>query len=164
MWKCRGIRSPLLVIFDHGRRLAILTQAHESLGHRGEQAIFETVQERYYWPHLRMDIQHHVQSCHQCQICSTVKMKIPITVSVPATIFTKVYVDVMDMTELCHGYKYIVCARDDLSRASEGKALKNNDSISLMRFFWEKIYCQYGAIAMPAASGNQGDPGMTSQL
>jgi len=71
----------------------------------------------------------------QCQIRSTVKMKIPITVFSTATIFTKIYVDVMDMTESHHGYKYIVCARDDLSRASEGRALKNNDSLSLMRFF-----------------------------
>jgi len=147
MWKRRGKSPPLLVILDHSRRIAIMTQAHENLGHRGEQAVFETIRERYYWPHLRLDIRHHVQSCHQCQIRSTAKMRIPITVSTPATIFTKIYVDVMDMTESHHGYKYIVCARDDLSRASEGRALKNNDSISLMRFFWEQIYCRYGAIA-----------------
>ncbi len=152
------------MIFDHGRRLAILTQAHESLGHRGEQAVFETVRERYYWPHLRMDIRHHVQSCHQCQIRSTVKMKIPITVSVPATIFTKVYVDVMDMTESHHGYKYIVCARDDLSRASEGRALKSNDSISLMRFFWEQIYCRYGAIATVVTDNGPEVKGAFDQL
>jgi transposase InsO family protein len=147
MWKKRKDKPGLLVIFDHDRRIAIMTQAHEGLGHRGEQSVFETVRERYYWPHLRMDIKHHVQSCHPCQIRSTVKMKIPVTVSTPATIFTKVYVDVMDMTESHHGYKYIVCARDDLSRASEGRALKKNDSVSLMRFFWEQIYCRYGAIA-----------------
>jgi len=34
-------------------------------------------------------------------------MKIPITVSTPATIFTKIYVDVMDMTESHHGYKLL---------------------------------------------------------
>jgi hypothetical protein len=55
-------------------------------------------------------------------------MKIPITVSAPATVFTKIYVDVMDMTESHKGYKYIVCARDDLSRTSEGRALKKNGS------------------------------------
>jgi hypothetical protein len=147
MWKRRKNKTPLLVVFDHARRLAILTQAHEGLGHRGEQAVFETVRERYYWPHLRQDVCHHVRSCHQCQIRSTVKMKIPITVSTPATIFTKVYVDVMDMTESIQGHKYIVCARDDLSRATECKALFKNDSTSLMRFFWEQIYCRYGAIA-----------------
>ena len=74
-------------------------------------------------------------------------MKIPITVSSPATIFTKVYVDVMDMTESMQGHKYIVCARDDLSRATECRALFKNDSLSLMQFFWEQIYCHYGAIA-----------------
>jgi len=147
MWKRRRYMPPLLVILDQDRRLAILTQAHEDLGHRGEQAVFETVRERYYWPHLRQDIRHHVRSCHQCQIRSTIKMKIPITVSTPATIFTKVYVDVMDMTESIQGHKYIVCARDDLSRATECRALIKNDSKSLMRFFWEQIYCRYGAIA-----------------
>jgi transposase InsO family protein len=146
MWKRRQSRPPLLVIFDSDRRIAILTEAHEGLGHRGEQSVFETIRERYFWPHLRMDVKHHVRSCHQCQIRSTARMKIPVTVSTPATIFTKIYVDVMDMTESSHGYKYIVCARDDLSRASEGRALRKNDSISLMRFFWEQIYCRYGAI------------------
>jgi len=74
-------------------------------------------------------------------------MKIPITVSTPATIFTKVYVDVMDMTESVQGHKFIVCARDDLSRATECRALFKNNSVSLMKFFWEQIYCRYGAIA-----------------
>jgi hypothetical protein len=146
MWKRRKNMTPLLVIFDHAHRLSIMTQSHEDLGHRGEQSVFETIRERYFWPHLRQDIKHHVRSCHQCQIRSTVKMKIPITVSTPATIFTKIYVDVMDMTESSQGHKYIVCARDDLSRATECRALTRNDSISLMRFFWEQIYCRYGAV------------------
>jgi transposase InsO family protein len=146
MWKRRKGMTPLLVVFDQNHRLEILTQAHEDLGHRGEQAVFETIRERYYWPHLRQDINHHVRSCHQCQIRSTVKMKIPITVSAPATLFTKVYVDVMDMTESTQGHKYIVCARDDLSRATECRALYRNDAVSLMKFFWEQIYCRYGAI------------------
>ena len=55
--------------------------------------------------------------------------------------------DVMDMTESMQGHKYIVCARDDLSRATECRALFKNDSLSLMQFFWEQIYCRYGAIA-----------------
>ena len=164
MWKRRKEKGPLLVILDHARRLAILTQAHENLGHRGEQSVFETVRERYYWPHLRQDVCHHVRSCHQCQVRSTVKMKIPITVSTPATIFTKVYVDVMDMTESAQGHKFIVCARDDLSRATECRALFKNDSISLMRFFWEQIYCRYGAIAQVVTDNGSEVKGAFAEL
>jgi len=164
MWKRRKDRTPLLVVFDQDRRLAILSGAHENLGHRGEQSVFETVRERYFWPHLRQDVRHHVRSCHQCQVRSTVKMKIPITVSTPATIFTKVYVDVMDMTESVQGHKFIVCARDDLSRATECRALFKNDSVSLMKFFWEQIYCRYGAIAQVVTDNGSEVKGAFAEL
>lgn len=146
MWKRRQNGRPLLVIRDRERRSAILTESHENMGHRGEQAVFETVRERYYWPHLFADVKHHVKSCHPCQIRSTIKMHIPPTVSTPATLFTKIYVDVMHMGDSPRGHYHLVCARDDLSRACEARALRHNDSHSLMKFFWEEIYCRYGAV------------------
>jgi len=91
-------------------------------------------------------------------------MKIPITVSTPATIFTKVYVDVMDMTESVQGHKFIVCARDDLSRATKCRALIKNDSASLMKFFWEQIYCRYGAIAEVVTDNGSEIKGAFSEL
>lgn len=164
MWKRRAGKTPLVVVRDQAKRVGIMTEAHENLGHRGEQSVFETIRERYYWPHLRIDIKHHVRSCHPCQVRNTAKMKIPITVSTPATIFTKIYVDVMDMTESHHGHKYIVCARDDLSRACEARALKKSDSAALMRFFWEQLYCRYGAIAEVVTDNGPEVKGAFSEL
>lgn len=146
MWKRRLHSSPLLVVLENQKRMAILHQAHEGLGHKGEQTTFDTIRERFYWPHLRMDVKHHVQSCHPCQIRSTKKMMLPPTISQPATIFTKIYVDCMVMTTTKEGYRYIVTARDDLTRAAEARALKNCNSSALRKFFWEQIYCRYGTI------------------
>jgi len=44
-----------------------------------------------------------------------------------------------------YGYKYIVAAKDDLSGTSEAVALKNATAKNLAKFFWEYIYCHYGA-------------------
>jgi len=44
------------------------------------------------------------------------------------------------------GYKYIVAARDDLSLAAEGRALRASNASSLASFFWEQIFCRYGAV------------------
>ncbi|EGO00581.1 hypothetical protein SERLA73DRAFT_71593, partial [Serpula lacrymans var. lacrymans S7.3] len=44
------------------------------------------------------------------------------------------------------GYRYLVAARDDLSLAAEGRALKKASAHNLARFFWEEIICRYGAI------------------
>ena len=45
------------------------------------------------------------------------------------------------------GYRFLVAARDDLSHAAEGRALKKNNSKNLSRFLWEQIICRYGHIA-----------------
>ena len=91
-------------------------------------------------------------------------MKIPITVSTPATIFVKIYVDVMDMPESRWGFKYIMCAWDDLSRACEARAFQRNDSHSLAKFFWEQIYCRYGAIAEVVTDNGPETKGVFAEL
>jgi hypothetical protein len=146
MYKRQYNGTPLRVIMEDKRRLAILMEAHEKMGHRKEQATWETIRTRFYWPHLRADVRHHVQSCRPCQIRSIKKVEIPLTISTPATLFTKIYVDVMFMPLGKNKKKYIVAARDDLSRAAEGRALASNTAEAISQFFWEQIYCRYGAI------------------
>lgn len=145
MYKRNHPRMPLKVIFNLDNRRSIMQEAHDEHGHRGEQAVWETLRQRFYWPHMRDDIKFHVKTCHICQIRSTKKMHIPITVSTPATIFTKIYVDIMKMPK-AGKLEWIVAARDDLSGTSECKALANNDSKSIAQFFLEQIICRYGNI------------------
>ena len=44
------------------------------------------------------------------------------------------------------GYRYIAAARDDLSGAAEGRALRKNTSEQMAKFIWEEIFCRYGAV------------------
>lgn len=145
MFKRNGPKMPLKVIFRPIRRKQILVDAHEKLGHRGEQAVMQTCKQRFFWPYMWQDIRQHVRSCHECQIRSTRKAEVPITISTPSTIFLKLHVDVMFMPR-AKGFKFIVAARDNLSGAAEGRALKHNNADQLSKFFWEEILCRYGAI------------------
>lgn len=145
MFRKRIGQTPLLVILDPKKRLQLLTQAHEELGHRGVYGVFGALRLRFFWPHLFTDVKHHVSSCHLCQLRSTKKVEIPITISSPSTIFTKIYVDVMYMPK-AGKFRYIVLARDDLSRAPEGRALRTLKAREMANFFWEEIICRYGAI------------------
>lgn len=145
LFKRNGNQLPLKAIFSATQRLNILKGAHERLGHRGEQAVMQTLRQRFYWPNMWRDAQHHVRSCHECQLRSTKKVEVPLTVSFPVTLFTKIYVDVMYMDK-AGGFQFIVAARDDLSRATEGRALRNLKAKTLANFFWEEIICRYGAV------------------
>ena len=145
LYRCNGTRPPRCVILQAAKRLELLTQGHEGLGHRGEQAVMHTMKERFYWPNMWNDIRHHVRSCKQCQIRSVRKVEVPLTISTPSTIFVKIYLDIMEMPRE-KGFKYIIAARDDLSRASEGRALKHKKAKAVATFFFEQILCCYGAV------------------
>lgn len=138
-------RMPVRVLLDEPSRHRVLEEAHNQLGHRGEQATFETVKQRFFWPFYRGDVQQHVRSCRECQIRSTKKTEVPLTISMPATLFAKVYLDVMHMPT-AQSYMGIVACRDDLSGVSEARALRSASSQEIARFFWEQIICRYGMI------------------
>jgi transposase InsO family protein len=145
LYKRNGDRPPLTVIRTPEQKLSILKQAHEGTGHRGIYAVTELIRQRYFWPYFRADIYHHIKSCHDCQIRSLKRTEIPLTISAPTTLFSKIYVDIMHMPESADKYKYIVAARDDLSGTCEARALQHATSSELSKFFFEEIYCRYGA-------------------
>jgi hypothetical protein len=144
LYKKNGTKTPRLVVMDPDHKNSILLHAHENLGHRGIYAVQTVVEARFFWPNMRKDIHHHVKSCHECQIRNLKRLEIPLTISAPVSLFAKIYIDIMYMP-LAKGYSMIVAAKDDLSGTTEAQPLKNATAKNLAQFFWEYIYCRYGA-------------------
>jgi hypothetical protein len=88
-------------------------------------------------------VEHHIKSCHDCQVRGLKRLEKPLTVSLPSVIFQKMNVDVMYMPAAA-GYHAIVVAKDDLTGTTEARALRNVTAQALANFFWAQIYCRYG--------------------
>ena len=133
------------VLMSEQEREKVLQELHDGYGHRGEWAVWEAIRIRFYWPGMRKYVTNYVRSCHICQLRSTKKMHIPVTVSQPVALFSKVYLDVMKMPE-AQGKNWIVACRDDLSGVSEGRALASDKARALASFFIEQIIFRYGTV------------------
>ncbi|RDB25001.1 hypothetical protein Hypma_008121 [Hypsizygus marmoreus] len=92
MFRHNSNRIPALVVLDKKRKVTIMTMGHDNL-----QAVYELLKIHFYWLHMHTDIHHYVVSCHECQIYSTRRMELPLTILRPTSIFQKVYIDVMYM-------------------------------------------------------------------
>jgi transposase InsO family protein len=154
----------LTVILKEPDRQKILQQAHDDLGHRGIRTTFMLLKIRFFWPSMLQDIKVYVKSCHQCQVRSLKKYRIPITVSTPATLFSKIYIDVMHMPRVPGGpegdFRLIVAARDDLTGACEARALRRATTEELADFFENQILLKYGMVqhvVTDNGSENQGE-------
>jgi transposase InsO family protein len=133
------------VLTNPADRKKILEDLHDGIGHRGEWAVWEAIRIRFYWPGMRQDVTQYVKSCHTCQLRSTKKMHIPITLSQPVALFRKVYLDLMKMPE-AQGKNWIVACRDDLSGTAEARALAADNARALASFFIEQVIFRYGTV------------------
>jgi hypothetical protein len=62
------------------------------------------------------------------------------------------------------GYRYIVLARDDLSKYVEGRALWKTSASAIARFVWEDIIVHYGCIGRIVTNNGPEFKGALSEL
>lgn len=72
-------------------------------------------------------------------------MHLPITISHPRRLFSKVYLDVMKMPK-ARGKQWLVACRDDLSGNTETKALAKDRAKAIAKFFYHRIILRYGLV------------------
>jgi hypothetical protein len=133
------------LVIPPDRRLQLIKDAHDSLGHKGMFSVRSRLLDRFWWPHLEHDVKWYIQSCHQCQVRQMRYHHIPPTVATPASLFRKAYIDTMFMPR-SGGFRYIVQARCSLSSYPEFRMLRRETGSTIGSFIFEEILCRWGAL------------------
>ncbi|KAJ8453582.1 hypothetical protein ONZ45_g19657 [Pleurotus djamor] len=127
------------------RRLPLIQQAHDELGHKGVYTTRTRLLERFWWPQLGRDVQWYVKTCHDCQIRSTRRLHIPPSPTIPPSIFRRVHIDSM-VQPPSNGFRYIVHARCALTAYPEWRALRRETAEHIGMFIFQEILCRWGAV------------------
>jgi hypothetical protein len=144
LWKKDRLGRHKLVVVE-AKRLELIRQAHDDLGHKGIFTVKMRLGERFWWPHLEEDVKWFIRTCHECQIRIIKKLVIPPMVPMPSGLFRKVYIDTMLMPKVA-GYRYIIHARCSLISYPEWNMLRNENFKTIAKFIYEQLLCRWGAI------------------
>ena len=144
LWRKDPHGAHKLVVFEP-RRLAILRQAHDDVGHRGRFATQQLVAERFWWPFLREDVGWYVRTCHLCQTRQTRQIRIPPIVAVPAPLFAKAYIDTMYLP-LSGGFKLMVQGRCSVCHFPEWRMLRRETDKIIGEWLYQDLLCRWGAL------------------
>src|SRR5216683_7912868 len=124
---------------------SLVCDAHNGLGHRGFYSTCHNLLDHFWWPSLNSNVKWYVKTCHQCQLCQTMQVRIPPTIASPMLLFHKVYINTMFMP-FALGFRYIVQARCSLTMWPEWCALHTETGRTLGTFIFEEIVCRWGAV------------------
>ncbi|OJT10001.1 Retrovirus-related Pol polyprotein from transposon 17.6 [Trametes pubescens] len=149
LWQDRKNRNPVLVVTDIARRKELIAAAHLATGHRGRDATYKTLSDRYYWPTMFIDVGWFVRSCNTCQYHSRIRTLTPLS---PSQSPTNARRFVMDTIYMPNG-EFLLHASDADMKWIEARWSKKNDSRAWERFVYEDIICRFGCCCIVVCDG-----------
>ena len=133
------------IVIPQVRRLPIIREAHDRIGHKGIWATSQTIRERFWWPQMLGDIRWWILTCLLCQLRQLNKLRIPPVVAEPLSLFTKCYMDTLEMPRSA-GFRYLVHGRCSSSAYPEFRKLRRQTGDAIATWIFEDILCRWGAL------------------
>ena len=138
--------NPRRVITDFIRRNELVADAHNCVGHRGRDATYKTLSERFYWPNMYDDVAWFVRSCTACQLRSKAKPVVPFSPTWTSAVLRRFDLDTVHMPDGKGGYKFLYQAMEPVTEWPEARAERVNNSERWAKFIYEDIICRFGCI------------------
>jgi hypothetical protein len=144
LWKLgeKG-KVPRLMVTDIARRQSLIAEAHNEVGHRGQDATYKHLWDRFYWPNLYDDVAFFIISCIICQLQSARRPKIPFQSTWNSTILRQFNLDTVHMPNSHNGMHYLLQATEPAIGWPKAHTSRNNDSKSWAKFIYEEIICRF---------------------
>ena len=145
-----------LVISSEKKQQEIIHDIHVGLGdapqakalssHRGRDATYDKIKERFFWQGIKTDVEKYIAMCHECQKAGKIKKVSTELQSIPikSIVMHQVGIDISNLPE-SNGFKHLVVCIDYFSKWTEAKALSDKKATSIAKFLYEVI-CRHGCI------------------
>ena len=145
LWRWNAQGHHQLIIMQGPQRYTVMQDTHDKLGHKGFYSTLCALLDRFWWPLLTDNVRWYIKSCHKCQIRQMTKVQIPPTVTTPAPLFHKAYIDTMFMPHP-GGFQYTVQAQCSLTAWPEWHTLCTTTRCTLSAFLFKEVLCWWGAV------------------
>jgi hypothetical protein len=107
-------------------------------------ATFANPKEKYRWPGIYTDVAAYVETCKVCQMFLNVRHRDELHPTYLLPMHHKGMVDIVVMPMGRWQMKYLVLAREDLTKHVKRRALRTKETSSVCRFLLEDGICSYG--------------------
>ena len=142
----RRSSSTLQLVLQQKFHRTVYRELHEERGHLGVERALHLANERFFWPHMKKDIEHYVT-----RVCSCLKQRRPnivprapienIHTSAP---FELVSLDFVHLEKSIGGYEYILVIVDHFTRFTQAYATTNKSARTAANKLYNDFILRFG--------------------
>ena len=124
----KGTRTQVIV--PSQLRSRILKELYENMGHLEVDCTLDLARERFYWPHVQRDIEHHIGHVCQCveQKAPSLKTRTPLNPIVTTSPIELIAIDFLHLEKSRVEYEYILVVMDHFTRYAQAYATRNKSA------------------------------------
>lgn len=102
--------------------------------------------ERFYWPHMRRDVEHHIG--HVCQYVEqktpTLKTRAPLKPITATSPLELIAIDFLHLEKSSRGYEYILVVMDHFTRYVQAYTTRNKSAKTVAQKLYNDFIVQFG--------------------
>ncbi|KAK7909570.1 hypothetical protein WMY93_014254 [Mugilogobius chulae] len=144
LWRETASRTQLVV--PENMKALIYKHLHEDMGHLGADRVVALARERFFWPKMRRDIEHHVTS-----VCCCLKSKkpnrvtrTPIQSMETSAPFEMICIDFLHLEKSSGGEEYILVLVDHFSKYAQAYATRDKSGKTVAKRLFEDFILRFG--------------------
>ena len=125
-----------------------LEACHDNMGHLGIERTTSLLRDRFYWPSMIEDIEHHIKSCPHCLRFKTQPEKAELNPIIATRPLELVHIDYLTM-EAPEGSKSdkdinVLVITDHFTRYAHAHITPNQKAHVVAKTLWEHFFVHYG--------------------
>jgi len=156
LWKhsSKG-KLPCLMIIDIDCCSALISEAHNNVGHQGHNTTYKTLSECYYWPNLYDQVAYFVHLCNVCQLHSKSHPIIAFSPTWSTGILRRFDLNTIHMPDGFGGHKFLLQATDPTMSWVEACSVPKALSENWAKFLYEEVYLHFSCVLLCLVDGGK---------
>ena len=124
----------------------VYSELHEKMGHIGADKVLSLARDRFFWPHMKADIEHFVNNQCRClkQKKPTLNQREPLKPILTSEPFEIISIDFLHLERSSGGYEYILVVVDHFTRYAEAYATRNKTAKTAADCLFNNFFMRYG--------------------